>query len=354
VPPGIGTKTFFTKPVNTEVEESGGSSSSGVRAARLEKPVRITEQSWPEETVPVVSIFCITYNHADFIRQAIEGFLRQETTFPVEIFIHDDASTDGTADIVRDYQAAYPRLFSIVTQAENKYSTVGSRVFFECLTRQRGEFVALCEGDDYWSDHNKLEIQIRLLRETTELAGCFHRTTLVDTDNKVIKQDYFISEQKQFDFRDCITKLKKQYATCSFVFRSSAISNPRPWFIESSNDIFLELQVALNGTLQFIDKSMGAYRIHAGGVWSSTTPAQKLLTLLYRYKLLLADPKVKRKVGDEIFKLIERIESKLCVKFECADILSRRSIIYKAAQFLETSVAKGRSAVDDLIKSFKA
>ncbi len=353
MPPGIGTKTFFTKPVNTEVEESGGSSSSEVKAARLEKPVRITEQVWPEGTVPVVSVFNWAYNHAAFIRESIESILMQETTFPVEIIIHDDASTDGTTEIISEYEAKYPQLFRNVIQSENQWSQEKS-VMMPLFTAPRGEFVALSHGDDYWSHRHKLEIQVKLMREKPELAGCFHRTTLVDTDNKVIKQDYFISEQKQFDFRDCITKLKKQYATCSFVFRSSAISNPRPWFIESSNDMFLELQVALNGTLQFIDKSMGAYRIHAGGVWSSTTPAQKLLTLLYRYKLLLADPKVKRKVGDEIFKLIERIESKLCVKFECADILSRRSIIYKAAQFLETSVAKGRNAVDDLIKSFKA
>jgi len=322
-------------------------------AARLEKPVRITEQVWLEGTVPVVSIWCITYNHAKFIREALEGFLMQETTFPVEILIHDDASTDGTADIVRSYQVKYPQLFRAIFQTENQWSKgIKPRKFLTPLVR--GQFTALCEGDDYWSHRHKLEMQIALLEKKPELAGCFHRTSLVDTDNKVIKQDYFISEQKQFDFRDCITTLKKRYATCSFVFRSRAISNPRSWFTETSNDMFLELQVALTGELYFIDKSMGAYRVHAGGIWSSATSAQKVLTLLYRYKLLMRDPEVERQAGDEIRKLIKRIENKLCVKFECADILSRRSIIYKAAQFLETSVAKGKSVVDDLIKRFKA
>ena len=88
---------------------------------RLPHPVRITEQVWPEGTVPVVSIFCITYNHEKFIREAIEGFLMQETTFPVEIFIHDDASSDATAQIVKDYAAKFSQLFKMVLQTENQY-----------------------------------------------------------------------------------------------------------------------------------------------------------------------------------------------------------------------------------------
>jgi len=85
----------------------------------LENPVRITEQKWPEGTQPVVSIFCITYNHEKYIRDAIEGFLMQETTFPVEIFIHDDASSDKTQQIIHEYQERYPWLFKIIFQKEN-------------------------------------------------------------------------------------------------------------------------------------------------------------------------------------------------------------------------------------------
>ena len=88
----------------------------------LAKPLRITEHNWPEGTVPLVSITCITYNHVNFIRDAIEGFLMQETTFPVEILIHDDASNDGTAEIVREYDARYPQLIKAIYQTENQYS----------------------------------------------------------------------------------------------------------------------------------------------------------------------------------------------------------------------------------------
>jgi glycosyltransferase involved in cell wall biosynthesis len=85
----------------------------------LPRPVRITEHQWPEGTVPLVTITCVTYQHVNFIRDAIEGFLMQETTFPVEILIHDDASTDGTADIVREYEAKYPHLIKPIYQMEN-------------------------------------------------------------------------------------------------------------------------------------------------------------------------------------------------------------------------------------------
>ena len=132
--------------------------STGGGAKRLPTPVKITEQSWPEGTVPVVTIRCITYNHAKFIRDAIEGFLMQETTFPVEILIHDDASTDGTADIIREYAAKYPQVFHTVFQTENQYSKgseAWARVREHVGGLVRGEFIALCEGDDYWTSAEK-------------------------------------------------------------------------------------------------------------------------------------------------------------------------------------------------------
>ena len=104
-----------------------------INGPRLEKPVRISEQVWPDGTVPVVSIFCITYNHVNFIRDAIEGFLIQQTSFPVEIFIHDDASTDGTAEIVKKYAEKYPTLFWTVLQKENQWSKGNKRFLFKYL-----------------------------------------------------------------------------------------------------------------------------------------------------------------------------------------------------------------------------
>jgi len=103
-------------------------------------------------TDPLVSICCLTYNHAPYIRDAIEGFLMQKTNFPVEILIHDDASTDGTADIIREYETRYPDIIKPIYQTENQYSK-GVKISWEYqFSRARGKYIALCEGDDYWTD----------------------------------------------------------------------------------------------------------------------------------------------------------------------------------------------------------
>lgn len=106
---------------------------------------------------PLVSICCITYNHAPYIRQCLEGFLIQKTTFPFEILIHDDASTDGTADIIREYEARYPHLIKPIYQVENQYSK-GTKISSTYnYPRAKGKYIALCEGDDYWTDPLKLQ-----------------------------------------------------------------------------------------------------------------------------------------------------------------------------------------------------
>ncbi len=126
--------------------------------------------------MPLVSVFCITYNHVNLIRDAIEGFLKQETTFPVEIFIHDDASTDGTAEIVKQYAEKYPKLFWTVLQPENQWSKGNPNAyFFALMQKQRSEFIALCEGDDYWICKNKLEKQVEILKSDLSLVACCHQ-----------------------------------------------------------------------------------------------------------------------------------------------------------------------------------
>jgi len=104
----------------------------------------------------VVSISCITYNHAPYIRQCLDGFVMQKTTFPFEILIHDDASTYGTPDIIREYEAKYPGLIKPIYQTENQHSKGVKISQTFNWPRARGKDIALCEGDDYWTDPYKL------------------------------------------------------------------------------------------------------------------------------------------------------------------------------------------------------
>jgi glycosyltransferase involved in cell wall biosynthesis len=154
---------------------------------RLSSPVRLIYQSWPEGTLPVVSVFNWVYNHADYIRESIESILNQETTFPVEIIIHDDASTDGSTQIIREYESKYPHLFRNILQKDNQWSQ-GKCVVRPLFEMPRGGYVALTHGDDYWTDFQKLETQFHYMIENQDCVACFHQSRLVDENKNVLKK----------------------------------------------------------------------------------------------------------------------------------------------------------------------
>lgn len=262
--------------------------SQSEKNARLEKPVRIAEQTWPEGTMPLVSIWCITYNHANFIRDAIEGFLMQETTFPVEIFVHDDASTDGTADIVREYAAKYPQLFWTVLQNENQWSRGNGKILFDYLTQQRGVFIALCEGDDFWTSHDKLEAQVEYMRHNQNCSCCFHLASVIDESGNLTQDCSFKPSKTSYSLKECFTQLGKQYATNSIMFRRAALSDAPQWIMQNCNDALLELQLARHGSVDCVNRTMSCYRIHSHGIWSRLNHEQRLREQLRRYKMLLA------------------------------------------------------------------
>lgn len=134
--------------------------------------MQITKHNWPIDTVPLVSISCITYSHENYIRDAIDGFLMQDTDFKVEILIHDDASPDKTADIIKHYEKKHPQLIFPIYQKNNQKSQ-GKKPGMNNYNRARGKYIALCEGDDYWTDPYKLQKQVDFL-EMNEDYGLVH------------------------------------------------------------------------------------------------------------------------------------------------------------------------------------
>ena len=111
---------------------------------------------------PMVSICCLAYNQKKYIGKTIESFLTQKTSFEYEIIIHDDASSDGTQDIIREYAEKYPHKIIPVFQKQNQYSKGVENSITFCYPRARGKYIALCEGDDYWCDDYKLEKQVAI------------------------------------------------------------------------------------------------------------------------------------------------------------------------------------------------
>jgi glycosyltransferase involved in cell wall biosynthesis len=234
---------------------------------RLEMPERITEQVWPDGTVPVVSVFCITYNHAKFIREAIEGFLMQETTFPVEIFVHDDASTDGTADIVKEYADKYPQLFWKVLQLENQWSKGNKKILFDYLAKQRGEFIAMCEGDDYWTNPKKLQKQVDLLNVDPMSSLSYHP---IESERQGVRKLSPASTNPTITSVAEVLNIRGLH-TSAMVFRRNLVAGSGTWMLGLPvGDIPLQLHLADAGNMLFMPDTSSVYRKHAGG-WTAGT-----------------------------------------------------------------------------------
>ncbi|WP_121356701.1 glycosyltransferase family 2 protein [Flavisolibacter nicotianae] len=135
-------------------------------------------------TPPLVSIVTVTYNHENYIRQCLEGIVMQKTTFPIEVIVGEDCSTDNTRAVVREFEERYPEIVKPIYHQTN----VGAgRNFFEfCYPKLQGKYIAICEGDDYWTDPYKLQKQVDFLEQNQNYVLCFHPRSIVDQDNRMI------------------------------------------------------------------------------------------------------------------------------------------------------------------------
>lgn len=215
----------------------------------------------------MVSICCLTYNHEKFLRTAVESFLMQETTFPIEIIIHDDASTDRTPKIVATYQAQHPDVFVSIRQPANLFvqGVRGVTVRF-LLPHARGKYVALCEGDDYWTDPHKLQQQVDFLEANPEFSGSFHETQQLmfdGTPGRVFGEkapSVMVAE-------DTFTTLSP-FHTSALVFRRTPIAFPA-WLADTvSGDMALFSILTSLGPLKKLPGIMSVYRKHPAGVTS--------------------------------------------------------------------------------------
>lgn len=237
-----------------------------VRNVRTEQEII---QNWKgDPSKPLVSICCITYNHEPYVEDALEGFLIQETDFPFEILIHDDASTDKTADIIRQYEAKYPNLIKPIYQAENQYSK-GKKPNPEFnFPRAKGKYVALCEGDDYWINTKKLRYQVNFLENNGNTNICFTFSCTLKSNGKFSKPNsLFPITYSQFDF---LTGNKYQTSTCTILFRRFDFSIYNQIFRSAyAGDNWIKILSTMSGYGYVLPILTSVYRIHEGGIWSS-------------------------------------------------------------------------------------
>lgn len=210
---------------------------------------------------PLVSICCITYNHASYIRQCLDGFLMQKVTFPIEIIINDDCSTDGTTDVIREYEAKYPDLIKPIYHAENEYSK-GVRGMFATFVfpRAKGKYIALCEGDDYWIDSLKLQKQVDFMEANPDYSLCFHNAVeFYEGVSKVPRIFCNIAESREVTLEEIVDSWI--VPTASMLFRSTVIENYPEWTRQIySGDLTMQLIAYSKGKLYYMNRIMSFYR----------------------------------------------------------------------------------------------
>ena len=226
-----------------------------------------------EPNVPLVSVCCTTYQHGPFIRQAIEGFLMQRTSFPIEIIIRDDASTDGTSAIVKEFAERHPDLIRPILNAENKFNK-GVRALPEAMRHARGRYIAICEGDDYWTDPLKIQKQVDFMESNPDHTGCFHRAHKL-TDG-VAELFPIPDDIDPWDIRfDDLLRTYNFVTTASVLIRSSVLPLPAWYKRVPFGDMAIYALVSSKGRMAMLPESMAVWRVTGSGAWTSLSKAQQ-------------------------------------------------------------------------------
>ncbi|MDR0499888.1 MAG: glycosyltransferase [Coriobacteriales bacterium] len=249
----------------------------------------------------LVSILCPTFNHSSYIRDALDGFINQNCNFGFEIIINDDASTDGTTDILREYQMRYPDVFRLNIQRQNQYQQgVRGPITRILLPMANGKYVALCDGDDYWTDPDKLARQVAYMEANPDCTLCFHPVQVINEVEKT--KSIFPASEIEFTLGNLIK--------ANFLQTNSAMYRRMSDFVPTAKQImpmdwYLHLCHAANGKIGYINKTMAVYRIHSEGIWTALRKSDSMQFMLdhalpkLRFHLVVREMFANRGYADE-------------------------------------------------------
>lgn len=217
-----------------------------------------------------VSIICNTFNQEDYIVDAIDSFIKQRTNFKFEILIHDDASNDDTVKIIKEYETKHPDLIKPIYEKENQYSQ-GISIMDIQINRARGKYIAFCEGDDYWTDDSKLQLQYDILEKHSNIDMVAHHVAKVESvTKKKIGEIIATNEEEILSIEQVISGGGGFVGTNSLFFRKSVL-NPKPNIRKKLElDYTIQIAGALKGGIYYIPKVLSAYRICAKGSWTNS------------------------------------------------------------------------------------
>lgn len=236
-------------------------------------------------TDPLLSVLVVTYNHEKFLEQCLKSALSQQINFPIEIVVGEDCSTDRTREIVKHFELAHPEVVKPLYHPVN----VGMMPnFHSCLTACKGKYIAFLDGDDYWTDNNKLEKQVNFLEDNPDYVICAHNVDILKNDTLELPLNVF-DKAKTFTIND-LARGNFLY-TASVVFRAKQIDQYPAWFYDSpAGDYVLHMLNAKKGKILYLPDTMAVYRTHKGGTWWGQPMESVLKKWLKVLSLMLTEP----------------------------------------------------------------
>lgn len=228
---------------------------------------------------PLVSIRCLVYNHEPFLRQCLDGFVMQKTTFPFEAIVHDDASTDGSAAIIREYAEKYPDIIKPIYETENQYSKHDGSIkrAMDAAMSPNSKYIASCEGDDYWTDPNKLQLQVDFLESHLDYFVSSHDFSVYLEDAKIYDNEGR-KRFKKISYDECNgieyhTFTLDDFFDIWFLSTLTVVTRNEPYVDENVRklypcyyDYIRFYYVLKKGKCAFLKNNMAVYRMHGGGV----------------------------------------------------------------------------------------
>lgn len=215
-----------------------------------------------------VSVYCLVFNHGKYLRSALDGFIRQKVNFPFEVIVHDDCSTDNSASIINEYAIKYPNIIRPIYQKENQYSKGINIKHTFIAPLVKGDYVAVCEGDDYWCDDLKLQKQVDFLDNHPEYIACVHDTLQKNQNDGSSFRMLDFGEDRDITLEDILKG--RCYHTSSVLYRTQMIFSCPPFYkaAKAFGDVPLAIDLALNGKIRYLNDVMSVYRHGTIGSWS--------------------------------------------------------------------------------------
>lgn len=242
------------------------------------------------ETIkPLVVISCITYNHEPYIRDALDGFVMQQTDFPFVAIVHDDASTDGTTAIIHEYAEKYPDIIKPIFETENQYSKKDgtlTHIMNEARISSGAKYVAYCEGDDYWTDPLKLQKQVSFLESNPEYSMCFHNATKLYSNSNRMTKFSNLNSDRDLTYKQGVEKWL--IPTASIVLRTHVQTSTKYKIAQIYSGDYRLIQLCLlYGKIRYLNFAGSIYRINYNNNSATSVYRDKYIFIVEQHILVL-------------------------------------------------------------------